>query len=103
VRFCFLEALPKRDAVTVTTTLYKIFCTVGFPQIIQSDNGKEFKNDLLAGLTQAAAIDHHFLTPYHPQGNGLVERFVHTFKTLTEKLIEGQVDKWDESLHMVQL
>ena len=45
-RFCFLEAIPNKEAITIANAQYKLFCLLGFPKIVQSDNGSEFKNKL---------------------------------------------------------
>ena len=54
-------------------------------------------------LTTRTSIDHRFLTPYHPQGNGLAERYVRTLKEQVVKTIEGDIPHWDIALPMVQL
>ena len=48
-----------------------------------SDNGPQFAAVLWQGLLKALAIDTNYATPYHPQTNGLVERFN---KTLVKQL-----------------
>ena len=43
-RFVFLKALPDKRSITVAKALFEIFCMIGFPRILQSDNGPEFVN-----------------------------------------------------------
>jgi IS30 family transposase len=38
-RFVFLRKLKDKTMNTLTQTLFEIFCDIGFPNIIQSDNG----------------------------------------------------------------
>ena len=45
-QFVFLHALKIRDAPTIAKKLYKLFADIGFPKIIQSDNGPKFRNAL---------------------------------------------------------
>ena len=40
---------------------------MGIPRVIVSDNGKEFDNQLNADITSLLRIQHHLITPYHPQ------------------------------------
>jgi hypothetical protein len=39
-RFVLLEALPNKAALTVATALFKHITDMGFPSVLQSDNGK---------------------------------------------------------------
>ena len=41
---------------------------------IKSDNGSEFKNNVLDSFLTKKGISHNFSSPYTPQQNGVVER-----------------------------
>lgn len=101
-RFVFLEAIPDRSAVTVASYLFKLFCLIGFPKILQSDNGTEFSNEVAHQIATTMKIDHRFTTPYHPRANGLAERTVRSVKELLQKLLLGNKPAWDIQLPMVQ-
>ena len=47
----------------------------GVPSVITSDRGAQFTSSLWASLCQLLNITHSTTTAYHPQSNGLVERF----------------------------
>ena len=70
---------------TAETTLLKIKNFIGIfkkPKIIQTDNGKEFKNRLLENYLEENEIKHVSSRPHHPQTNGCIERYhreVHKF------------------------
>lgn len=102
-RFIFLFALPDKQAETVAIKLVKLFCLFGFPKIIQSDNGTEFKNKLIDLICVKSKIDHRLITPYHPRGNGLAERNVQTVTHMLRKLIKGNKREWDQYIDLVQL
>lgn len=101
-RFVFLRSIPDKSASTVAEELFKLFCQVGFPNVIQSDNGTEFKNELLTSITAKAGVEHRFVSPYHPRGNGLAERFVQTAKLTVAKLIRGDISTWDRHVNVAQ-
>src|SRR5690606_38515567 len=94
-RFVFLRALPDRTGKTTAQTLFLLFCDIGFPYIIQSDNGPEFRNELMSKLTELTRIEHRFTTPYQPRGNGVAERYVQTATHTLQKLLEGESSSWD--------
>ena len=47
----------------------------GVPSIITSDRGPQFTSSLWSSLCSLLSISHTQTTAYHPQSNGLVERF----------------------------
>lgn len=102
-RFVFLRALKNKEAVTVADELFQIFCMIGFPKIIQSDNGSEFVNQVSKRMSEKLKIDHRLSTPYHPRSNGVAERFVRSLKENIQKQLEGQEHDWDKHLPMTQL
>lgn len=102
-RFVFLEPLQNKEAQTIARALFKLFCGIGFPKIVQSDNGSEFVNSLCKLMNQKLRIDHRLSTPYHPRSNGVAERFVRTMKDNIKKQLEGRRDQWDTYLPMTQL
>ena len=90
------KAVPADTAKETEQFIYEnIICQHGCPQIILSDRGTHFKNQLIDGLTERFEIKHLFSTPYHPQTNGLVERFNRTLCESLAKLSQ-QTKQWDE-------
>ena len=68
------KAIEEADAQTISTFIYEdIICRHGIPQVITSDRGTEFVNDLISTLTEEFRIKHIKTTVYHPQGNGQTE------------------------------
>ena len=65
----------------VADALYKYwYCVYVIPFELQSDQGNEFTNDILARLNARLNIEHRVTTPYYPLANGEVERFNRTLK-----------------------
>ena len=47
----------------------------GVPSILHSDQGRNFESDMLHQMLQAFEIKKSRTTAYHPQCDGMVERF----------------------------
>src|SRR6202034_1271407 len=91
------EARPVPTATALETEKFiyeEIICRHGCTQIILSDRGSHFNNQLVEKLMDRFRIKHLFSTPYHPQTNGLVERFNRTLCESLAKLVE-QTNEWD--------
>lgn len=71
---------------------------MGIPHVITSDQGSEFNNAMNAELMQSMGIDHRLTTAYHPQANGLDERFNQTLKNAIAKYSHDHRDEWDVKL-----
>ena len=66
----WLEVINKKSAAQV----YQRFCErilleEGTPRVVLTDNGGEFKNELLRGLMEYAKITHNFTPLYHSRSN----------------------------------
>lgn len=102
-RFVVTRPMPDLKKETMARTLYEVFAQFGPPKIMQSDNGPEFVNGVLAKLVHAAGVDHRLVAPYNPRANGLAERFVQTVKVGLRKKLAGSYKRWDEALPGVTL
>jgi len=71
-----VRLLKVANVDTVAIFLYEeIICRFEVPRILQSDRGTHFVNEIIQRLTKRFRIKHSLSSPYHPQSNGLVERF----------------------------
>ncbi len=83
-KWLIAKALKEAMAKAVSKFIYqKIICEYRCPEVLQSDREAHFVNRVIEDLTGKFRIKHHLSSPYHPQTNGLVERFN---QTLCEKL-----------------
>ena len=71
---------------------------MGLPSVITTDQGREFRNKLNSELMKAFGIDHRLTTPYHPQANGLVERYNQTLCNTLAKFAQEDRESWDRNL-----
>ena len=86
------EAFPILDksADTIVATLINHYLPVHMClRYILSDNGTEFKNNLMDQVLQQLGIDRIFSAPYHPQSNGKLEVFHKYLKPTLKKLCEN--------------
>jgi hypothetical protein len=97
------EARPLKvaNATTIADFIYEeIICRFGTPKVIQSDQGTHFVNKVVKELTEKFRIKHSLSSPYHPQSNGLVERFNRTLCEGMAKMSESIRD-WDEYIQPI--
>ena len=78
-----------------------MFCRHGVPKRIQSDQGREFVNSLNQHLFQLTGVQHIISIAYHPQTNGLDERFNQTLQRSLLKMTEDNHNEWDKYLDSV--
>ena len=78
--------------------LVKIFSRVGIPREILTDQGSNFTSHLLTEIYRLLHIHPIRTTPYHPQTDGLVERFNKTLKALLCKATSDIGKDWDKLL-----
>ena len=101
-RFLFLRSLPRKDSKTVAECLSRIFADQGQPQVIQCDQGTEFKGTVKK-LLQDRGIKVLRSRPYHPQSQGKCER---SHREVRNKIAFMAKRKrgynWSRNLHQIQ-
>jgi transposase InsO family protein len=91
------EAVPLKSTTTeaVAEALLGIFTRTGFPDEILSDLGTQFTSDVMREVMRLISVSQLHTTPYHPQTNGLCERFNGTLKSMLKKLMADRPKDWD--------
>ncbi len=70
-----LAPFRNNSAVTVAHGIVShLICPYTTPRVLLSDNGTEFKNQILTDICSQYNIKQTFITVHHPASNGLVER-----------------------------
>ena len=90
-------ALPDATAPTVASILEeRVFCYFGLPEQLHSDQGAQFEGELMIELCDLWGIKKTRTSPYHPQGNGVVERGNRTLgDALRTLLLSRSQEDWD--------
>lgn len=94
------EAYPLREvtAKQVANALLHLFSHVGIPKEVLTDQGTNFMSLILNQVYQLLGIKRVRTTPYHPQTDGLVERFNQTLKNILTKFVSDIGKDWDKWL-----
>ena len=94
------EAIPVRNAKArnVVHHLIQYFTRFGLPKRIQSDRGSNFTGTYFKDQMKQLNINHVTSTPYHPESQGIVERFHQTLKSILRKMCDSNDRVWDDML-----
>ena len=98
------EAVPLNDISTVACAralIYHWISRFGIPMDMSSDRGSQFTSQLWSSVAKLLGITLHHTTAYHPQANGLVERFHRHLKTSLRARLTGP--QWAQELPWVLL
>ena len=98
------EAFPIKNkcADTVADILVeKIILRFGMPLVIHSDQGREFENGLMTSLCALLGCTKTRTAPYHPESDGMIERFNRTCLMMLFMFINDRRDNWHELLQYV--
>ncbi|XP_068209164.1 uncharacterized protein [Palaemon carinicauda] len=95
------EAIPKRKITSraIFDKLIDFFSRFGLPCKLQSDCGSNFTSKIFRSKSAELAIQHLTSVPYHPESQGMVERFHQTLKSMLKKkyyFVQGE--EWDKGL-----
>ena len=94
-------AVPCKNQFAKLTAyiLFKEFIEhYGFPQRLHSDQGRNFEGKIFQELCRLGNIQKSRTTAYHPQGNGVCERFNRTLLNMLGTLPEEKKKNWKSSI-----
>ena len=91
------------EALSVAKVLVSEFiCRFGVPDSIHTDQGKNFEAKVIQEICHLLGVTKARTTPYHPQSDGLVERFNRTLLEMLSTTVADEHD-WDLSLPTILL
>jgi transposase InsO family protein len=96
-------AYPLRTvtAEDVSECLLDFSTDKGIPDQLVSDNGTNFTSELIQQMCSKLQIRQIFSSVYHPEANGLVERWNGTMKRCLKKFVCKHPKEWDHYLKYI--
>jgi hypothetical protein len=93
------DAIPLQNqrAATISAEMVKVFCTYGIPDIVHSDQGQNFESTVFHQTLKAFGVEKSRTTAYHPEGDGMVERFNRSLLQLLRTYVEKE-EEWESHL-----
>ncbi|KAG8172423.1 hypothetical protein JTE90_022106, partial [Oedothorax gibbosus] len=94
------DAVPVEDitSVTVVDALLQIFSRMGFPKVLQLDQGSSFTSALSTTFLEKFGIKVVHSSVYHPQSNP-IERFHRTVKRVLKVLCLESGSDWEQAIY----
>ena len=101
-RYPIIMYMKTTTAASVINKLENVFSMFGYPRVVRTDNGPPFDSVIFKKFLRNQGIKHRNTTPYYPQSNGVVERFMKVIgKTLKTSLYMNQ--NWKSNLNAMLL
>ena len=93
------EAVPLNDitSVSIINGLIDIFSRLGFPKIVQCDQGTSFTSNLTTEFLTKFGVQIRHSSVYHPQSN-MVERFHRSLKRVLSVMCKEAAGDWAQTL-----
>ena len=96
------KVIPDKETTTLANTIFKKFILEhSMPEVLLSDNGKEFTNDTLAYVCQEFNIEQCFTSPHTPRSNRKRENFNKSLKASIRKLCQENTAAWNQVLDQI--
>lgn len=96
--------MPNMEAKTVAKLIVEEVVTrFGTPRIIHSDQGRQYESELFTEMCRLLGIQKTRTTPYHPQSDGMVERFNRTLTAMLSAYVQENQRDWDTHIPYIMM
>ena len=103
-RYTEAYPIPNQEAITVATKLVdEFFFRFSPPEQLHSDQGRNFESSIITEVCKLLGIEKSRTTPYHPQSDGLVERFNRTLLDMLATAVTDHPFEWEQHLRRLCL
>ena len=94
--------IPNQEAKTVARIVTdEFFFRFSIPEQLHTDQGRQFESELILEICKSLNVRKSHTTPYHPQCDGLVERFNRTLLNMLSTSIKDHHFTWQEHIRPV--
>ena len=101
-KFPLVFPVPDQKAIRLTKLLAEeVIPLFGVPEVLLSDRGTNLLSHVMQDLCKTLGIKKLNTTVYHPQCDGMVERFNRTLKIILRKHASTYSNQWDRYLYGV--
>ena len=76
-------------------------CRYGVPLILHSDQGRNFESAVMKEMCELLGIKKTRTTPYHPQSDGMIERFNRTLEAQLSKFVDYNQRDWETHIPLL--
>ena len=97
-----MHAISRQTTEEVREKLLEWICRYGIPTCIHLDHGTCLTSRAFEEFCSRYAVKHAMSTPYHPQGNGSVERLNRSLGEMLSKLVASNQLDWQKHLPEIQ-
>ena len=98
-RFCQMYATRSKSSQAAAAKIWNEYIPqFGFPEKIHHDQGGEFNSKLWKELHRYSGVVASNTTPYHPMGDGMVERLNRTAQNMLKAIPEREKKRWKDHL-----
>ena len=101
-KWAIVKAIPAATKENAADFLInEVICKYGAIGRLLSDRGKQFLSGLSQQIYKMFGIKHLTTSSYHPQTNGLTEKYNQTLAKMISSYVNKSQDLWDENLQMI--
>ena len=95
-KYAVTLALQDMTAATVANAIIgEWIMRFGAPHVIHTDQGSNFNGEIMQDICSIFMTEKTRTTPYHPQGNGQVERFNRVIADTLSRQCAERLQEWD--------
>ena len=91
--------MPDQEATTIARLLVEeVIARHGVPEQLLSDRGSNFLSEITCEVCKLLGIEKVNTSGYHPQTDGMVEKFNGTLTNMLSKCAQKHGQDWDKQL-----